>query len=185
MRVNTDSIVFTRCGHSSTLVNVFITVLSFKTRRTGACPLSSHLVGVAPGSWFAGVNVALVIQVANETSFAKRTLALVFADLVHTSSSRKTRIDSTVVLILLAVWSDETIDTDALVASLGVSAGAMVLTGIVEGTLVHILQTISSSVVWRTLTGVGVDSVNTDATILTNIAFTIVNVYLTVGSGES
>ena len=185
MGVNTDSIVFTRSGSSSTLVNVLVTVFSFQTRRTGAGPLSGHLVGVAPGSWFAGIDVALVVQVANEASLAKWTLALVFANLVHAGSSRQARIDSTVVLVLLTVWSDETIDTDALVASFSVSASAMVLTGIVEGTLIHIVQTISAGVVGRTLTGVGIDTVNTDATILTNIAFTIINVYFTSGSSES
>ena len=185
MGVNTDSIVFTRSGRTCTLVNIFITVLSLQTRRTGACSLSRHLVGVTPGPLFAGVDVALVVKMANKSSLAKWTLTFIFTNFVHTSPARQARIDGTFVLVLFTIGSNETIDTDTFVSSFSVSASPMVLTRIVDSTFVHVLQTISASVVWRTLTRVSVDTIHTDAAVLANISIAVVNVYFAIGSGES
>ena len=183
--VDTLPVVFTGRGLPGTLVDVLVALLAGEAGRAGAGPLAGHLVGVAPRPVTAGIDGALVVQVAQETRLALWTLALVPPDLVVTGSSVPARGDAAVVLVLLAVLSDEAVDTDALVAALAVLAGPVVLAGVVEGALVHILEAVLAGPVVGTGAVVSVDSVNTNSAILTEVSATVVNVDLTVLSAES
>ena len=183
--VDTDPVMFTRRGHPGTLVNVLVTLLPLQAGRAGAGPLPRHLVGVAPGARVAGVDQTLVVQVTQEARLAPGTLALVSPHLVVTSPSVLTRRDAAVVLVLLAVLPDEPVDTDTLVSALRVLAGPVVLAGVVESALVHILETVLAGPVVGTGAVVSVDSVNTNSAILTEVSATVVNVDLTVLSAES
>ena len=183
--VDTDPVMFAGRGGPGTLVNVLLALLSSEAGGTGAGPLARHLVGVAPSPGVAGVDQALVVQVADQPGLTLRTLALVAAHLVVAGPAVQTGGDGAVVLVLLAVLPDEPVDTDALVAALGVLAGPVVLAGIVEGALVHVLQAVLTAPVVRTGTVVGVDAVHTDSAILTEIATAVINVDLTVLSAET
>ena len=185
MGVDTHSFMFTRCGALGALINVLITVIALEPRWTGAGPLSCHFVGVTASSRLAWVDVALVVQMAKKSSLARWTLTLILANLVNACSTVVARLGGTVIFVHLAVCTSVPIDTDAFISSLRVSAGAMVLTWVVEGTLVHIVQTIVSGPVVSALTRVGVDTVNARASVMTNTVDTVVNVHLTVGSSES
>ena len=169
----------------STLVNVLISVVALETRWTGAGSLSCHLVSVTAGPWLARIDVALVIQVTQEASLACWTLALIFANLVNTRSSIVARLGSTVIFVHLTVSASVAVDTDTFVSSLRVSASAMVLTWVVESTLIHVVKAVVSGPVVSTLTRVGVDAIHTRPSVVTNTIDTIVNVHLTVGSSES
>ena len=204
MSVDTDTLVFTWSGSLTTLVNILVTVLSLQSRGTGAGPLSSHLVSVAARAFLTWVDEALIVQVTEETCLARRTLALVLPDLVNAGSSVQTWLDSAVVLVHLAVltcitWeifqlvneqkyliqARLTIDTDAFVSSVSVSAGSVVLTGIVHLALVNIVQAVVSSPVSRTRARVRVHSVHARASVLTHVVDTIIDVDLAVLASKS
>ena len=177
--VDTDPVMFAGRGHPGTLVNVLLALLPSQAGGTGAGPLASHLVGVAPSPGVAGVDEALVVQVADQARLPLWALTLVAANLVVAGPAVQTGRDAAVVLVLLAVLPDEPVDTDALVAALGVLAGPVVLAGVVEGALVHVLQAVGTCPAVRTGTGVAVVSVNTNSTILTEMAATVVIINLT------
>ena len=183
--VDTDPVMFAGRGDPGTLVNVLLALLSRQTWRAGAGPLPRHLVGVAPRPGVAGVDQALVVQVADQAGLPLRALALVAAHLVVAGPAVQTGRDAAVVLVLLAVLPDEPVDTDTLVPALRVLAGPVVLAGIGQGALVHIVQAVLASPVVRAGTVVGVNSVNTNSTILTEIPTTVINVDLAVLSTET
>ena len=79
----------------------------------------------------------------------------------------------------LAVRPAKPAGADTIVATLGVAAGRLVLAGIVQGALVHVLQAVATCPALRTGTGVAVVSVNTNSTILTEMAATVVIINLT------
>ena len=177
--------MFAGRGDPGTLVNILLALLPSQAGGAGAGPLSRHLVGVAPGSGVAGVDQALVVQVADEAGLPLGALTLVPANFVMAGPTVQTGGDGAVVLVLLAVLPDEAVDTDTLVAALRVLAGPVVLAGIVQGALVHIVQAVLAGPVVRAGTVVGVDSVNTNPSILTEIATAVINVDLAVLSTET
>ena len=204
MSVDTHTLVFTGSGSLTTLVNILVTVFSLQTRGTGAGPLSCHLVSVAARAFLTRVDEALIVQVTEETCLARRTLTLVLPDLVNAGSSVQTWLDSAVVLVHLAVLTSVaweifqlvneqkyliqarlTIDTDAFVSSVSVSAGSVVLTGIVHLALVNIVQAVVSSPVSRARARVRVHSVHARASVLTHVVDTIIDVDLAVLASES
>ena len=85
----------------------------------------------------------------------------------------------------LAVRPAKPAGANTIVATLGVAAGRLVLAGIVQGALVHVLQAVLTAPVVRTGTVVGVDAVHTDSAILAEIATAVINVDLTVLSTET
>lgn len=186
MSVDTDPVVLTGGeGPGPALVYVLVTLLAPEAGRAGAGPLASHLVGVAPRSGLTRIDDTLVIQVTQQPRLPVGTHALVLAHLVHAGATILAGIDLAIVLVLFAVRTLESIDTDALIASLSVAAGPVVLARVVEGALVHVLQTVSTGPVWGTLAGVSVDTIDTGSVILTNVSLAIINIDFTVRSGKS
>ena len=183
--VDTDPVMFAGRGDPGTLVNVLLALLARKAGRTGAGPLARHLVGVAPSPRVAGVDQALVVQVADEAGLPLRALALVATHLVVTGPAVQTGRDAAVVLVFLAVLPYEPVDADTLVAALRVLAGPVVLAGVGQSALVDIVQAVLAAPVVRAGTVVGVDSVNTNPSILTEIATAVINVDLAVLSTET
>ena len=183
--VDTDPVMFAGRGDPGTLVNILLALLARQAGGAGAGPLAGHLVGVAPSPRVAGVDQALVVQVADQAGLTLRALTLVSANLVVAGPAVQTGRDGAVVLVLLAVLPDEPVDTDTLVAALGVLAGPVVLAGIVQGALVHVLQAVLATPVMRTGAVVGVDSVHTDSAILTEIATAVINIDLAVLATET
>ena len=113
------------------------------------------------------------------------THALVLPHLVHAGAAVLAGVHLAVVLVLFTVGPLESIDTDALVASLSVATSPVVLAGVVEGALVHVLQTVSTRPVGGTLAGVGVDTIDTGSAILTNVSVAVIDIDFTVRSSKS
>ena len=119
--------VLTRRPHPSAFVDVLLTCSSGVPRGAGAHSLAGHLVSVAAGAHVARVPRALVLEMAEEASLARWTLTLVSSNLVMTGAAILTRTVDALIGVEFAVDSFEPIDTDALVATLGVLASTMVL----------------------------------------------------------
>ena len=186
MSVDTDPVVLAGGeGPGPALVDVLIALLAPEAGGAGAGPLARHLVGVTPRPGLTRVDDALVIQVTQEASLPVGAHALVLAHLVHAGAAVFAGVHLAVVLVLLAVGALEPIDTDALVAPLGVAAGPVVLAGVVEGALVHVLQAVSTRPVGGTLAGVSVDTINTGSAILTNVSIAVIDIDFTVRAGKS
>jgi len=100
-------------------------------------------------------------------------------------TSIEARTSSTIILVLLAILPNKSVHTDALVTTLCVLAGAVVLAGIVQAALINIFQTVTTLPVSRALAGIGVDTVHTSSTILAQISSTVIDIFLAVPSLES
>ena len=183
--VDTDPVMFAGRGDPSTLVNILLALLASQAGGTGAGSLARHLVGVAPGTRVAGVDQALVVKVADEAGLPLGALTLVPANFVMAGPTVQTGGDGAVVLVLLAVLPDEAVDADALVAALGVAAGAVVLARVVDGALVHVLEAVAAGPAGRALAGVGVDAVHAGSAVLTHVSSAVVDIDFAVGSGKS
>ena len=91
----------------------------------------------------------------------------------------------TVVFVLLAIPPNVTVHTDTLIAALRVLAGAVVLAGVLLGALVHVPGAVLAGPVGRAAAAVGVDTVLTGGAVLTQVPRTVVNILVTVVSGET
>ena len=121
---------------------------------------------------------------AEQTSLPWRTFTEVSANTVVAGSSVQTHFLLTVVLVRLAVVSDVAIDTNTLVAPLGVLTGSVVLTGVVVSTLVHVPGTVPVRPVVLALAGVRADTVHTCPSVLAQVAFAVVYILVTVVTGK-
>jgi len=178
--VDTFSTMFAGCPHPPTLVDVLVTCGTGIARGAGADRLARDLVCVATGAHIAGVPCTLVLQVAEETCLAWWAFALVAANLVVAGAAILTGTVGTLIRIEFAVHSFKSVDTDALVATLGVLAGAVVLARLGGGALVDILPAVFPCPVDRAVTGVGVHPVHTLAPMLAKVASAVVPVHLAV-----
>lgn len=89
----------------------------------------------------------------------------------------------TIIDVLTAVVSSPAINTDTSMSTNGVEAGTTIVTGIwLHKTLINILSTVLSCPFWCTLAIVGVDAIYTFSTIHTLVAWTVINIILTVVS---
>ena len=186
MSVDTDPLVLTG-GHGpgAALVNVLVAFLAPEAGRAGAGPQPGHLVCVAPGPGLAGVDDTLVIQMTQQPCLPVGTHTLVLAHPVHAGAAILAGVHLAVVLVLFTVGALESVDTNALVASLCVATSPVVLAGVVEGTLVHVLQTVSTRPVGGTLAGVSVDTIDTGSAILTNVSIAVIDIDFAVSSSKS
>lgn len=104
-------------------------------------------------------------------------------DSVMAGSTMVTGCTGTVVDVLTAVVTRPAVHTDTVVAPVCVVACASILAGIGHQlTFIHIFCAVLASVMRRTLAVIGVYSIHTDATILTVVSRTVVNVVFTVWS---
>jgi hypothetical protein len=123
--------------------------------------------------------------VAEETCLAWRAFALVTANLVVAGAAILTGTVGTLIRVEFAVHSFKSIDTDALIAALGVLAGAVVLARLGGGALVDILPAVLPCPVDRAVTGVGVHPVHTLASMLAKVASAVIPVHLAVSALKS
>ncbi len=86
----------------------------------------------------------------------------------------------TVILVRLTIAADEAVDADALVGALRVLAGAVVLTGVEGGALVHVLGAVLARPAGRTAAAVRVNPVHAGGAVLAQVARTVVDVLLAV-----
>lgn len=178
--VDTFASMFAGRPHPPTLVDVLVACGTGVARGAGADRLTGDLVSVTAGAHVARVPCTLVLKVAEETCLAWWAFALVTANLVVTGASVLAGTVGTLVRVKFAVHSFKSVDTDALIAALGVLAGAVVLARLGGGTLVDILPAVITRPVDRAVTGVGVHPVHTLASMLAKVASAVVPVHLAV-----
>ena len=138
------------------------------------------------GQTMAGVGGTGVVQMAEETRFAGRALAVEGAHSVVTGGPIETGGGRTVVDIVGTGHSCPPIDTNAREGAQGVDTSGAVLTHVrSDRTLVHIARTVRTRPLRRTLTRVGVDGVHTRGSVLTQVSAAVVDVVFAVLSGEA
>lgn len=122
---------------------------------------------------------------AKETCLAWWAFALIPANLVVAGATILTGTVGTFIRVEFAVHSFKSVDTDALITTLGVLAGAMVLARLGGGALVDILPTVFPCPVDRAVTGVGVHPIHTLAPVLAKVTSAVVPVHLAVSTLKS
>lgn len=129
-------------------------------------------------TWIADAGV---IKVAQQTCAPVRTLAEERGHAVVTGSPVVTSRTGTVVDVLAAVVTRPPVDADAVIAAVSVVARSTILARIWHQlTLVHIFCAVLTCVMGWALAVVGVHTINTNTIILTAVAWTVINVMLTV-----
>lgn len=115
-----------------------------------------------------------------------RTLAEEGGHAVMAGSAMVTSSAGTVVDVLAAVVTCPPIDTDAVVAAVSVMARPSILACVGHQlTLVHIFCAILTCVMRWALAVIGIHTIHTHTTILAAVAWTIIDVMLTVLTGEA
>ena len=122
---------------------------------------------------------------AKETCLAWWAFALIPANLVVAGAAILTGTVGTLIRVEFAVHSFKSVDTDALITTLSVLAGAMVLARLGGGALVDILPTVFPCPVDRAVTGVGVHPIHTLAPMLAKVTSAVVPVHLAVSTLKS
>lgn len=129
---------------------------------------------------------ASIIKVAQQTCAPMRTLAEEGGDAVVAGGTMVTSRAGTVVDVLTAVVTCPPVDADAVVAAVSVVASPSVLACIGHQlTLIHIFCAVLACVMRWALAIVGVHTIHAHATILAVVAWTVIDVMLTVLTGEA
>ena len=170
--------------HSPALVNVLVACGAGEAGGAGADRLAGDLVCVTAGAHVAWHPCTFVFQVAEETSLAWWAFTLVTANLVMTSATILARTIDTLVRVKFAVYSFKSVDTDALIATLSVLAGAVVLAGLGHQALVHVLAAVVAGPCGGARARVGVHAVHAPAAVLAEVARAVVPVSLAVAALE-
>lgn len=101
-------------------------------------------------------------------------------------SAMVTRCTSTVINVFTAVITRPAIDADTVIAPVSVVACPSILASIGHQlTFIHIFCAVLACIMRWTLAVIGVHSVHTDATVLTVVAWTVINVVFTVWACET
>lgn len=184
--IHTLSKVLAWVGTDGTLIHVLVTRSTDKAGRACADGTAVQRVGVAHGTFVAGVTDAGIIQVAQQTSFAHWTLAEERRHTVMTCSSIKAHGSGAVVDVLAAVVAGPSVHAHTRVAAIGVEARATVVAGVrLHQALVYVLGTVLTCPLRWALAVVGVDSIYTNPTIHALVARTVIHIDLTVKATES
>lgn len=163
------------------LIHVLVTGSSHKASGTGADGPTVQRVSVTHRTFVTGVTDTGIIQMTQQTCLSNRALAEERGHSVMACGSIKTNCGCTVIDVLSAVVSSPAIHTHTGMSSNDVEAGATIVTCVrLHQAFIDVLSTILSCPFWRTLTVVGVDAINTFASVHTLMARTVVHIILTV-----
>lgn len=145
--------------------------------------VSADGVGVTVGALLTGVTDAGVVQLAEQTCAAVRTLAVERSDSVMAGGAVVAGGAGAVVDVVAAVVARPAVHTDALVAAEGVVACAAILAGVGHQlAFVDVLRAELTCEFRFALAVVGVDSVHTRPSILALVTRTVVDVVVAVFS---
>lgn len=128
--VDAFSAMLTWVGTKRTFVHIMVAGRPGVAGGAGADGLAVHWVGVTVGAFVAGVANTSVIQVTKQTCAAMWTLAVEGRHAIMAGGSIVTSSVGTVINVLTAVLSGPAVDTDTVVPSVGIAAGASILTGV-------------------------------------------------------
>lgn len=138
-------------------------------------------VGVAVGSFLAGVTDAGVLQLAQQPCASMRAFTDKRGHSVVTGGAVGAGGAGAVVDVLAAVVPRPAVDADALVAAVGVVARSPVLARVGHQlAFVHIVSAQLTCKLGSTLAVVGINSVHTGSSVLALVARTVVNVDVAV-----
>lgn len=178
--------MFTWVGSKRALINVQVAGRPSVARRTGTNGFAIYWVGVTVGPLLAWVADAGIIKVAQQTCASMRALAEERGNAVMACSPMIARCTGTIINILTAVITRPTVHTNTVIASMGIMAGPSILTCIGHQlTFIYIFGAVLTCVMRWTLAIIGVYSIHTDSTILTVVAWAIINVVLTVRASKA
>lgn len=167
------------------LVDVLRAVDALVSRRTRTDVAAVDGGGVAHGSGMAWVAGTRVVEVTQQPSLARRALAQEGSHAVYAGGTVEASRPGAVVDILGTVVSRPPVDTDAGEPSVGVGARRSILTyGRSDSTLVHVLRAEGTREGRGTCTCVRVDPVHASGSVLTLVVVAVVDVHLTVATGE-
>jgi hypothetical protein len=178
--------MFTGGAALPTLVHILRAVNAFEANGTGTHVCAVDGRSVANGARMTGIGGTGVVQMTEESRLSRRTLTVERADAVVTRGAVETRGGRAVVDIVGTRDSCPAVDANAGKGSQGVDTRRSVLTHVwSNGALVDIARAIGACPLRRTLTRVSVDGVQTRGAVLTEVSAAVVDIVLTVLSGES
>lgn len=184
--VKAPATMFTWVGSKGALINVQVAGRSCVARWTGTNCLAIYWVGVTIRPLLAWIADAGIIKVAQQACASMWTLAEKRGNAVMAGSPMIACCTGTVINVLTAVIAGPTIHTNAVVASVSIMARSSILTRIGHQlAFIHIFCAILPCVMRWTLAVIGVYSIHTDSTVLTVMAWAVVNVVFTVWAGEA
>lgn len=179
--VQAPTTMFTRVGSKRAFINVHVAGRPSVSGWTGTNSLAIYWVGVTVGPLLAWVADAGVIEVAQQTGASMRALAEERGNAVMAGRPMIARCTGTVIDVLTAVITGPTVHTNAVIASMGIMASPSILTSIGHQlAFIYIFCTVLTCVMRWALAIIGVYSIHTDSTILTVVAWAVINVVLTV-----
>lgn len=184
--VQAPTTMFTWVGSKRALIDVQVAGRSSVAGRTGTNGLAIYRVSVTIGSLLTWVADAGIIKVAQQTCASVRAFAEERGNAVMAGSPMIARCTGTVINVLTAVITRPAIHTNTVVAAMSIVAGPTILTRIGHQlTFIHIFCAVLTCVMRWTLAVVCVYSIHTDSTVLTVVAWTIINVVFTVWAGKT
>lgn len=184
--VKAPATMFTWVGSKRALIYVQVAGRPRVTRWAGTNCLAIYWVGVTIGSLLAWVADAGIIKVAQQACASMWALAEERGNTVMAGSPMIACCTGTVINVLTAVITCPTVHTDTVVASMSIMACPSILARIGHQlAFIYVFCAILSCVMRRTLAVIGVYSIHTDSTVLTVVAWAIVNVVFTVWTGEA
>lgn len=134
----------------------------------------------------ARVRRARIVEMAEQSRFAGCAPTVETAHAIDARGTVETRRVHTVVDVLAAVRSRPSVDTDARVPTVRVRASGTVLAhGRTHRTLVHVVFAVFAHIVRWTFAAVRIDGVHAGATVLAEMAGTVVDVLLAVHALEA
>lgn len=165
--INTDTIVFARRS-LVTFIDVFGAVNAFVTRRTRARKRSIYRACIANSIGMTRIRGASILQMAQETRFTRRTMAIEASHAIDTGCTVETGCIHTIVDVHTAIRSRPAIDTNTRITTHCIRTGCTILAnGRTCGTFVDVDFAIFTGVILGALATVRVHTVDAFATVLT------------------
>lgn len=178
--------MFTGIGAKRTLIHIMVAGRPSVPGGAGADGFPVHWVGVTVGAFVAGVADTSIFQVTKQTCAAMGTLAVEGRYSIMAGGPAATSCIGTVINVFAAVLARPAVDTDTVVAAVGVVAGASILTGVWHQlTLINIFCAVLACPVRRTPAVVRVHTIHAGAAVLALVSRTVVNIFLTVLTRKS
>lgn len=179
--VHTFPKVLARVGTNGALIHILVTGTPCEAWGASADGTPIHGVSVTDGIFVARVTDASIIQVAQEPSLAHRTGTIEGSHPVMARGSMEADSCSTVIDVLTTALPRPAIDTDTAMPSVGIKAGAPIVTGIwLQLAFIYIFCAKLACPLWGALAVVRVNTVHTSSSIQASVLRTVVYIHLAV-----
>lgn len=184
-RVDAEPVVLARRTRL-TLIDIVGTVDSLEPFGTRAHVRSVDGTRVANSTGVTRIRGASVVQMAQQPRFPGCALTEETAHAVVARRTVEASRSGTVVDVLRTVGTGPSVDADARVAAVCVGArGAVLANAGTEGTFIYVLVAVRSRKRRRATTRVTVDAIDASRSVLAQMARTVVQILLAVGTAET